>query len=106
MTACYKSPEVTIVLSKEEIRKRYQDTAMIIFKARKKSDTFNVNKFLIENFNCRKNKTERRKSSAILALETVAGQWNIVTTEITPLSYANLQNLRLRGMLTYPRGCQ
>ncbi|XP_011170996.1 uncharacterized protein LOC105203793 [Solenopsis invicta] len=32
MTACYKSPEVTIVLSKEEIRKRYQDSAMIIFK--------------------------------------------------------------------------
>ncbi|XP_011687945.1 PREDICTED: uncharacterized protein LOC105450046 [Wasmannia auropunctata] len=32
MTACYESPEVTIVLSKEEIHKRYQDTAMIIFK--------------------------------------------------------------------------
>jgi len=32
MTACYVSPEVTIVLSQEEIRKRYQDTAMIIFK--------------------------------------------------------------------------
>ncbi|XP_018315770.1 uncharacterized protein [Mycetomoellerius zeteki] len=32
MTACYESPEVIIVLSKEEIHKRYQDTAMIIFK--------------------------------------------------------------------------
>ncbi|XP_011879925.1 PREDICTED: uncharacterized protein LOC105568680 [Vollenhovia emeryi] len=32
MTACYVSPEVTIVLSQEEIRKRYQDTALIIFK--------------------------------------------------------------------------
>ncbi|KAL0124649.1 hypothetical protein PUN28_006482 [Cardiocondyla obscurior] len=31
MTACYVSPEVTIVLSKEEIHKRYQDTAKIIF---------------------------------------------------------------------------
>ncbi|TGZ54768.1 uncharacterized protein [Temnothorax longispinosus] len=32
MTACYVSPEVTIVLSKEEIHRRYQDTAMTIFK--------------------------------------------------------------------------
>ncbi|KYN15512.1 PREDICTED: uncharacterized protein LOC108764954 isoform X3 [Trachymyrmex cornetzi] len=32
MTACYESPEVVIVLSKEEIHKRYQDTATIIFK--------------------------------------------------------------------------
>lgn len=35
MTARYVSPEVTIVLSKEEIHERYQDTAMIIFKVRK-----------------------------------------------------------------------
>ncbi|KAL6255073.1 hypothetical protein P5V15_013407 [Pogonomyrmex californicus] len=32
MTAHYESPEVIIVLSKEEIHKRYQDTALIIFK--------------------------------------------------------------------------
>jgi len=35
MTACYEPPEMTIVLSKEEIHKRYQDTAMIIFKVKK-----------------------------------------------------------------------
>ncbi|XP_032670355.1 uncharacterized protein LOC116843745 [Odontomachus brunneus] len=32
MTTCYESPEVNIVLSEEEIHKRYQDTAMVIFK--------------------------------------------------------------------------
>ncbi|KAH0946418.1 hypothetical protein HN011_010925 [Eciton burchellii] len=32
MTACYESPEVTISLTKEEIHKRYQDTAIVIFK--------------------------------------------------------------------------
>ncbi|XP_029677711.1 uncharacterized protein LOC115244295 [Formica exsecta] len=31
MSTHYESPEVTIVLSKEEIHKRYQDTAMVIF---------------------------------------------------------------------------
>lgn len=36
MTAHYKSPDVTIILSKEEIYKRYQDTAMIIFKEQQK----------------------------------------------------------------------
>ncbi|XP_014486275.1 PREDICTED: uncharacterized protein LOC106750440 [Dinoponera quadriceps] len=32
MTACYESPEVNIILSREEIHRRYQDTAMVIFK--------------------------------------------------------------------------
>lgn len=94
MTACYVSPEVTIVLSKEEIHKRYQDTAMIIFKVKNKSDTVNLNEmnsWLQIFFNYRRNKAERRKLSAILALEVVARQWNIATTEITPLSYASLQ---------------
>lgn len=36
MTAHYESPEVAIVLSKEEIHKRYQDTAMVIFNVRTK----------------------------------------------------------------------
>lgn len=31
----YESPEVTIDLSKEEIHKRYQDAAKIIFNVRK-----------------------------------------------------------------------
>lgn len=48
-------------------------------------------------------KVERRKLSATLVLETVVGQWNIAATEMIPLSYANLQSLRLRGMLIYPR---
>lgn len=43
MTACYVSPEVTIILSKEEIHKRYQDTATIIFKVKNKSDKVNLN---------------------------------------------------------------
>lgn len=41
MTACYESPEVTIVLSKEEIHMRYQDTAMVIFKVRKNRMSLN-----------------------------------------------------------------
>jgi len=107
MTACYESPEVTIVLSKEEIHKRYQDTAMIIFKVTKRSNKFKRNKFLIENFlYCRKNKAERRKLSVTLVLEIVAGQWNIVTTEISLLLYVNLQSLRLHGMLIYLHGCR
>lgn len=94
MTARYVSPEVTIVLSKEEIHKRYQDTAMIIFKVRKKSDKFDLNKMILKReFFCRRKKAGRRKSSAILVLEIVAGQWNIVIMEITLLSYANLQTL-------------
>lgn len=40
MTTCYESPEVIIVLSKEEIHKRYQDTAIIIFKVKTKSNKF------------------------------------------------------------------
>ena len=32
MTEHYESPEVKIVLTKEEIHKRYQDTALTIFK--------------------------------------------------------------------------
>ncbi|XP_011145622.1 uncharacterized protein LOC105186840 [Harpegnathos saltator] len=32
MTDCYKSPEVNTVLSKDDIHKRYQDSAMVIFK--------------------------------------------------------------------------
>ena len=32
MTERYESPEVKIVLSKEEIHKRYQDISLIIFK--------------------------------------------------------------------------
>lgn len=35
MSARYESPEVSINLTKEEIHKRYQDTAMVIFKVRK-----------------------------------------------------------------------
>ena len=31
MSAHYESPEVIIVLSTEEIHKRYQDAAMVIF---------------------------------------------------------------------------
>ncbi|CAL1681838.1 unnamed protein product [Lasius platythorax] len=31
MSTHYESPEVTIVLSKEEIHKRYEDAAMVIF---------------------------------------------------------------------------
>lgn len=42
MTACYVSPEVAIALSKEEIHKRYQDTAMIIFKVKKKKEKIGI----------------------------------------------------------------
>lgn len=35
MSTHYESPEVKIVLSKEEIHKRYEDTAKIIFNVRK-----------------------------------------------------------------------
>jgi len=107
MTACYEPPEVTIVLSKEEIHKRYQDTAMIIFKVKKRSNKLKRNKFLIKNFlYCRRNKAERRKLSATLVLEIVAEQWNIVTMEISLLLYVNLQSLRLHRMLIYLRGCR
>lgn len=46
MSTHYESPEVTIVLSKEEIHKRYQDTAMVIFNVRKYErgkNSFNLN---------------------------------------------------------------
>ncbi|EZA54305.1 hypothetical protein DMN91_006498 [Ooceraea biroi] len=47
MTARYKSPEVAINLTKEEIQKRYQDTAMIIFKEeqRRKQEVINYLSF-------------------------------------------------------------
>ncbi|XP_076233150.1 uncharacterized protein LOC143178401 [Calliopsis andreniformis] len=42
MTEHYESPEVNITLTKEEIHKRYQDTALIIFKEQeKKKDVVN-----------------------------------------------------------------
>lgn len=93
MTARYESPEVTIVLSKEEVQRRYQDTAMIIFKVRKREKRmyyiwmYNLNVFL----NRRSSRAERGKSLVISASETVAGQWSTAITEIIPLSYANLR---------------
>lgn len=38
MTERYESPEIKIVLSKEEIHKRYQDISLIIFKEQSKRE--------------------------------------------------------------------
>ncbi|XP_076675363.1 uncharacterized protein LOC143372732 [Andrena cerasifolii] len=37
MTERYESPEVSVELTKEEIRKRYQDTALVIFQEQRSS---------------------------------------------------------------------
>lgn len=61
MTVYYESPEVIIALSKEEIHKRYQDTALVIFKVRSSQAESN-NKLLIDKLlNCRSSKTKKNK---------------------------------------------